>query len=141
MKFRYFKFPIDRPDNFFGNSLLKPIIPVKIINGDKSINYAALIDSGADFCIFDAEVGELVGLDIRRGPKIEFGGIQQLKGSIGYIHNIEIDIGGWPHKIKAVFSYDVAKHGYGILGQRGFFDIFIVKFDLLKEEIELKPRF
>jgi hypothetical protein len=27
-----------------------------------------------------------------------------------------------------------------VVGQRGFFDIFVVKFDLLKEEIELKPR-
>lgn len=38
------------------------------------------------------------------------------------------------------FSYDIAKHGFGILGQRGFFDKFAVKFDLSKEEIELKAR-
>ena len=35
-------------------------------------------------------------------------------------------------------SYDIALHGHGILGQKGFFDIFTVKFDLGKEEIELK---
>lgn len=29
---------------------------------------------------------------------------------------------------------------YGIVGQKGFFDLFIVRFDLLKEEVELKPR-
>ena len=29
---------------------------------------------------------------------------------------------------------------YGIVGQKGFFDIFVVKFDLLKEEIELRAR-
>mgnify|MGYP001607964096 FL=1 len=38
------------------------------------------------------------------------------------------------------FSYDIAKHGFGILGQKGFFDIFVVKFDLVKEEIELKEK-
>jgi len=27
-----------------------------------------------------------------------------------------------------------------VVGQRGFFDIFVVKFDLLKEEVELKER-
>lgn len=141
MKFRYFKLPLDKPDKFFGRTLLKPIIPIKILNNDKSVSYAALIDSGADFCIFDGEVGEIIGLDVKNGEKIEFGGIQQLKGATAYIHNIKIEIGGWNYDIKASFSYDIAKHGYGILGQRGFFDIFIVKFDLLKEEIELKPRF
>jgi len=29
---------------------------------------------------------------------------------------------------------------YGVVGQNGFFDNFIVKFDLSKEEIELKNR-
>ena len=38
------------------------------------------------------------------------------------------------------FSYDIAKHGFGILGQKGFFDKFVVNFDLVKEEIELKLR-
>lgn len=33
-----------------------------------------------------------------------------------------------------------SKHGYGLLGQKGFFDIFIVKFDLIKKEIDIKPR-
>ncbi|MDO8259932.1 MAG: hypothetical protein Q7T50_00350 [Candidatus Magasanikbacteria bacterium] len=38
------------------------------------------------------------------------------------------------------FSYDIAKHGYGVLGQKGFFDLFAVKFDLKKEQIELTPK-
>jgi len=29
---------------------------------------------------------------------------------------------------------------YGIVGQKGFFENMVVKFDLLKEEIDLKPR-
>jgi len=29
---------------------------------------------------------------------------------------------------------------YGLVGQRGFFENFIVKFDLQKEEVELKIR-
>lgn len=38
------------------------------------------------------------------------------------------------------FSHDIARRGFGILGQKGFFDIFVVKFDLIKREIELKER-
>jgi len=53
---------------------------------------------------------------------------------------VVINIGGWNYKTTVGFSYDIAKHGFGILGQKGFFDIFVVKFDLLKEEIELKEK-
>jgi len=140
MKFKYYKFPIDKPNKLIGNNVLRPIISIKLLNGKNVVRYAALIDSGADFCIFDAEIGEILNIDIKSGEKTEFGGIQQLKGVKGYIHNIKLSIGGWSYKIKVVFSYDIAKYGYGILGQRGFFDIFIIKFDLLKEIIELKTR-
>ena len=39
-----------------------------------------------------------------------------------------------------VRSDDIANDGYGILGQKGFFDIFSVTFDYQKEEIELKQK-
>jgi hypothetical protein len=48
-------------------------------------------------------------------------------------------VGGWDYNIKAAFLRKIGPYGYGVVGQRGFFDNFIVKFDLLKEEIELKP--
>ncbi len=38
------------------------------------------------------------------------------------------------------FSSEFSRLGHGILGQKGFFDTFVVKFDFLKEEIELKAR-
>jgi len=47
-------------------------------------------------------------------------------------------VGGWTHKIDAGFMPSVGprRMPYGIVGQKGFFDLFTVKFDLLKEEIE-----
>jgi hypothetical protein len=38
------------------------------------------------------------------------------------------------------FSSDIAKHGYGILGQKGFFNLFVVKFDYRKAEVEIKAK-
>jgi len=61
-------------------------------------------------------------------------------GAEAFFHEVKLDIGGWNYKTVVGFSYDIAKHGFGILGQIGFFDIFVVKFDLIKEEIELKER-
>jgi predicted aspartyl protease len=140
MKFRYFKFPLSEKSNFFGSSILKPIIPVGLTVDSNDLQYAALIDSGADFCIFDAEIGEALGLNVESGKKLRFGGIQEAGAAEAFLHDVTITIGGWKHKTTAGFSYDIAKGGYGILGQKGFFDIFTVKFDYPKEEIELKQR-
>lgn len=140
MKFRYSKLALAEPDEFFGNYLLKPIIPVRLSHQGQQIDYAALIDSGADFNIFDAQIGELLGLNIEDGTPVEFVGVQQAPASHTWIHQVKITIDGWEHETAIGFSYDIAKYGYGLLGQQGFFNLFVVKFDLLKEEIELKPR-
>ncbi len=140
MRFSYRKLLLPRHSPYFGASVLKPIIPIKISVGDKELYYSALVDSGADFCIFDAEVGEYLGSDIKAGQRVEFSGIEDHGGSVAFLHDISLDIGGWSYKTKIGFSYDISRRGFGVLGQRGFFDIFIVKFDLAKEEIELRGR-
>ncbi len=139
MKFKYLKFPLDKHSSFFGSSILKPIIPIELSVGKISIRYAALIDSGADFCIFDAEIGENLGLNIESGIQVDFGGIQEKGGAKAFLHKVNLTFGVHNIEILTGFSYEVAKHGFGILGQKGFFDIFSVKFDFDKEEIELKP--
>lgn len=48
----------------------RPIIPIEIINEkdrSQSIKYEVLVDSGADLNIFDAEIGEAIGIDISSG--------------------------------------------------------------------------
>lgn len=110
-----------------------------MVHKDKELKYAALIDSGADFNIFDAALGEYLGLDVTSGLREPFGGVQERGGAEAFLHEVTLTIGGWDHKTMIGFSYDIARHGYGILGQKGFFDIFVVKFDLVKEEVELKP--
>ena len=140
MKFKYFKFPLERHSFLFGSVVFKPIIPVKVAYGENFIDYAVLIDSGADFCLFDGEIGEHLGLDVKSGKQETFCGIEESQSAVAYLHEVDLNINGCEVSVVAGFSYDIAKHGYGILGQRGFFDNFVVKFDLLKEEIELKLR-
>jgi hypothetical protein len=138
MKFKYKKLSFNSTSEFFGKSVLKPIIPIELISDTKRIKYGALIDSGADFCIFEAEVGEYLGFDVKSGLKEPFGGIQDRAGSFCYMHEVKISVGGWEYNTTVGFSYDIAKHGFGILGQKGFFNLFSIKFDYKKEEIELK---
>lgn len=35
---------------------LRPVIPIKIKYNNASVGYEVLVDSGADLCIFDAEI-------------------------------------------------------------------------------------
>lgn len=51
---------------------------------------------------------------------------------------MQITVGGWSYATQVGFLPNMANAGYRIVGQRGFFDIFAVKFDYLKQEIELK---
>ena len=140
MKFKYLKFPFFQRNELFGPSILRPVIPMRVAHGDISIQYDALVDSGADFCIFDAEVAENLGIDISRGIEAQFAGVQGSSGSKAYIHQVVLEIGGWKYKAPVAFSRDLNKRSYGILGQKGFFELFSVKFDYSKEEIELMPK-
>jgi len=131
MKFSYKKY----------GSVLRPVIEVKLKSNSQSFRYEVLVDSGADICIFHSEVGGALGLDIPKGKPREVFGVGG-KASLYYLHDIEIEVGGWTHKVEAGFMPDVAGRvmPYGLVGQKGFFENFIVKFDLQKEEIELKQR-
>ena len=48
MKFRYKK---------YGSGVIRPVIPLKVAYDNKTIVQEVLVDSGADVCLFDAEVG------------------------------------------------------------------------------------
>lgn len=140
MKFKYRRFDLFPSSDFFGKFILKPIIPIKISRANIVVKYAALIDSGADFCIFHAGIGEYLGLNVKSGMEVGFGGIQNVGNAKAYLHKVNLEILDIQFKADIGFSYDISDRGYGIFGQKGFFDRFIVKFDLNKEEIEIRER-
>ena len=131
MKFRYARY----------GSVLRPVMPIKVKHAGNEIGYQVLVDSGADLCLFDEEIGQAIGVDVRHVKPREVFGVGG-KASLYYFHKVKIDVGGVEYEIDAGFMTNVAGRvmPYGIVGQKGFFDIFVVKFDLLKEEIELKAR-
>lgn len=140
MKFKYQKISAKESEAFPERKfILRPVIPIILEHEGKKVGYRALIDSGADYNIFHAAVGEILELDVKSGKKEIFGGISGEKLT-AYFHFINAEIGDWSYKLYCGFSYDIPPYGYGVLGQKGFFENFIVKFDLLKAEIELKPK-
>lgn len=140
MKFPYQKLPGDPSEAFPKTKYIpRPVIPIHIINDDKRVGYHVLIDSGADYCIFHASIGEVIGLKIRNDKKMFFWGTGGVKQT-AYFHHVHIEVGGYRHPCYAGFSYDFEKMPYGVLGQNEFFDVFTVLFDKVKGRVEIRQR-
>ena len=134
MKFKYRR--INLKDPFSNkNYILRPIIPVSLQYKNKSIHYEALIDTGADFCIFPIELADTLGIKLNPDRIIYFSGIegQPVKGIIA---NIISRIGEINISINIVFAESGSTR---VLGQRGFFDHFDVKLNYHKQTIEIEP--
>lgn len=139
MDFKYQKFPVDPKNCPFPNKKfsLRPIVRIDFETSKGNFGYHVLIDSGADYCVFHATVGEQLGLDIRSGILLTFYGTSG-KPQKCYFHKITFKIGGHDHSCYVGFSYEMEQLAYGLLGQDGFFDKWIVKFEYKKGNVELK---
>lgn len=138
MKFDYHKYAGEPTEAFPGRkSNLRPVLPVTLVNGEKEISIYALVDSGADYNIFNAEVGEAIGLDVKEGKKLYFWGTSGEK-QLAFFHDVIIKVGGWDYECYCGFSYDIGHLPYGILGQNDFFQKFKIIFDYSKERLEIK---
>jgi hypothetical protein len=135
MKFNYKSFGKNRD----GEQVIRPIIPIKLKGGDKEFQYDVLVDSGADVCIFDSEIAELIGINVTSGRVDTFGGVTGVSKA-SYIHEVEMEVGGWPYKAEVSFAPGISRFGHGIVGQKGFFEFFKVGFDYTASEIEVKPK-
>ena len=144
MKFEYKRYRTnDGPD------LTRPIIRVLIRNprdpSSSSIAYEALVDSGADFCVFPAEIAELLQIDLTAGEERHAGGVVAGERRPVYFHPIEIQVGLRGDQVRrpiwAGFMPDLAENGHGILGRHGFFSGFsFVKFRDYENELQIGAR-
>lgn len=134
MKFKYRKINLNDP---FSNRkyILRPIIPVSLRYKDRSIHYEALIDTGADFCIFPIELASNLGMNIKKHKIIYFSGVggEPIRG---FIIRVILSVGEKELSTEIVFSDSGITR---VLGQRGFFDHFDVKLSYKNQSIEIQP--
>lgn len=123
----------------YGPGILRPVIPVELVYRDRAVSFEVLVDSGADFCIFHGQLAEVLGINMSKGREEQVYGITGIEETY-YVHPVTLVVGGWKYQIEAGFLPEMTPKAFGVVGQKGFFDLFIVKFDLLKEEVELKER-
>jgi hypothetical protein len=138
MKFAYSRFPCNPTEPFPNqHSILRPVIDIAIIYKDQRIRVVALVDSGADWCLFPASIGEQLKIPVDQGKKIQFRGATAT--GMAYCHEVTLEVGGWGHNCLVGFSSDLDKMNvYPILGHNGFFDHYEVNFNFKKEIIEVK---
>lgn len=133
MKYQYKKY--GKTDK--GELIIRPIIPITLHYGDRSIRYEVLVDSGADMCVFDAEIAHLLGIDLTSGQSDTFSGVTGIKSN-SYNHAIKIEVGGHIFDSVAAFAPGISRFGHGIVGQAGFFEFLKITFDHTEREIDLK---
>jgi len=135
MKFSYFKIPGNDPTRKW---ISRPIIPVMLVGPKKSIMVDALIDSGADKCLFHSDIGREIGLDIEKGREELFSGIEGGKVK-SFIHKIQLRIIGIEKEIEISVGFTDVSGVFAILGQEGFFDAYKIKFEKDHNSIEITP--
>jgi hypothetical protein len=129
------KFDYKRYRTVAGTIIERPVIPILIRNPrtQRSVGYAALIDSGADHCIFSSEIADIIGIDLATGERDDISGVVAGARRPIYFHDVEISVGGNVHAIRAAFMPELSLNGHGLLGQYGLFDRFsFVKFEQAK---------
>ena len=125
MKFPYIKIPQKDPTKKW---ISRPLIPVIIFGSKSNIKVLALIDSGADKCLFNAQIGREIGLEVEKGKPETFMGIEGGR-LVAYIHKIKLQIVGIENIIEIESGFVDSPAVDVILGQEGFFDTFKIKFE------------
>ena len=116
----------------------RSIIKITLKFNKTEFSYLALIDSGADFNIFHADIAKILKINLSKLKNpVNFSGIKG--GGIGYFTSIDVGIENNFINTPVVFSKDISDNGYGILGQQGFFNNYKINFDYNLREIELTP--
>ncbi len=108
---------------------LRPMINIKLINGNKSRVQKAIIDTGADYVLLNSSIAKDLGIDYKSGFRWNTIGIEN-KPIVTYFHNLQIEILGLENSKFETSVGFINSASVGILlGQMGFFDNFVVKFE------------
>jgi aspartyl protease len=129
VKYPYKAFPRSFPDPVNKQDFCwRPAIRVILWhNHRRSAPLEAILDTGADHCIFNSEVGDSLGVPVTRGVKVPISGFLRDAVTTGFLHTLSVTIAAQTYDMPIVFVHGIS--AIGILGQIGFFDQFVATFD------------
>ena len=117
------------------SSVLRPRIRVRVRHRDRFVDVLALIDSGADDCLFPKGIADLLDLPLQAENACRYVGVggDEVRS---VFQAVTLEIGHW--SFPAYVGFLEAPTAPALLGQNGFFSRFIVKFDLPREAMEIE---
>jgi hypothetical protein len=114
----------------------RPYLIVRLTHGTKHKDIIALVDSGADLCLFHSDIGKLLGIDVESGSELAFQGVSGAK-AIAYLHRITLAVRDMNSISLDVGFTDSMAVGTGLLGQQGFFEQYRLNFNLNEKIFEV----
>jgi predicted aspartyl protease len=101
--------------------------------GVRTADIDVLLDTGADTACFNTQFADVLAIDGRSCPQVQYGGIGG--GTCGYVHKVEVSIGGYRYETDVIFIQGLPRAG--LFGMHGFFDRFECRFNRAGDTITL----
>ena len=129
---QYHRIPLNPPYFAFKDETeeLVPMLFVRIAkrHAKPTVRFSAILDTGSSFCLFRSDIARSIGIDVSAGVRQPIGGVVPGASAQAYFHRVSLHLeANWIVEINAGF---IENFQWGaLLGRRGFFDRFVVKFD------------
>ena len=123
MKYQYTTY---LPEGIRGKFIKRPMVEIEIMGPNGRHKQLALVDSGADYSIFSAEIAKYLGIDLERGRTSLVTGITGRTSVV--MVDVEVKIEHLDSSMIPVGFID-SPHVGALLGQEGFFDGHRIKFE------------
>ncbi|KKR79863.1 MAG: hypothetical protein UU24_C0001G0022 [Candidatus Nomurabacteria bacterium GW2011_GWA2_40_9] len=120
-----------------GQHFRRPIVDVEIFGPTGNFSTIALLDSGADNCLFNIEYAKEIGIDLNKCTKTSTTGVEGDRTDV-YLTEIYIQV-KFLDKIKIEVGFIDSRSVNGLLGQIGFFDLNRIKFERDHGTFEINP--
>ena len=127
LRVAYRVFPLDPAEGGTAESFWLPVVPVRLVLGERAVRVEGIVDSGSHGCLFHWRIGELLGLDVKAGERDTLRGALRSAQSEVFYHRLRMDVAGESLSILAGFTRDALQPC--LLGREGFFDHFRVTFN------------
>ena len=119
------------------SGIFYPLVPVELLYGKNAIwRGDVLLDSGANYPVFDAEIAERLGINLKKSPRIlasGLGGYQML-----YQQKMGLRIGPIQKPLQCIVCFIEALNKRGapnVIGRIGVFDHLKIGFDEAERKV------
>jgi len=105
----------------------RSVVDLSLIGPLNTVKTIAIVDSGADYSLFNIEYARAIGIDLNKCTKDRTMGVEG-SGKDVFLTNLEIQVENLG-KINITAGFIDSKSVIGLLGQTDFFDLYRIKFE------------